>query len=235
MKSIEFIKRLEISRNVVFSFSDLVRILGKNKEYSKIFIHRLIGKGLLRLERNKYALQGMNPFLIASNLIFPSYLSFISAYSYYNVITQLPRVFYVVSLKQKKPVKYGINLIHFIKFDKSKFFGFKRELFENKFIFIAELEKAIIDSLYLPRYCPISETYFVLQNTKLNIEKLISFSKRFGSLALSARLGYLLELIGINVLKELDLPKNYVLLNPSLGKNGKKNKKWKLIINEVIE
>lgn len=235
MRSVEFIKKLEISRNAVFSFSDLVRILGKDKNYSKVFIHRLTKRGLLRLERNKYTLQGMNPFLIASNLIFPSYLSFISAYSYYNVTTQLPKIFYVVSLKQKKPVKYGINLIHFIKFDKSKFFGFKRELLENKFIFIAELEKAIIDSLYLPRYCPISETYYVLQNAKLDIKKLILFTQRIKSLAISARLGYLLELIGIDVSRELNLPKNYILLNPSLSKKGEKNKKWKLIINEVLE
>lgn len=236
MKSAEFFKSLEASKKAVFSFLDLARILGRGDGYAKIFIHRLSKRGLVRLERNKYAIKGINPFVIASNIVFPSYLSFISAYSYHNLTTQIPRALYVVTLKQRRALNYDGNLINFIKFNKYRFFGFKREVLDGKFLFVAEPEKAIVDSLYLPKYAPISETFFALRNAELNVEKLLSFAKRMGSSAAMARLGYLLESIGVKVSGELKpLPKNYVPLNPTLAKEGKKNRRWKLIINEALE
>jgi predicted transcriptional regulator of viral defense system len=192
-------------------------------------------KELLRLEKNKYALKGTNPFLIASNIVFPSYISFITAYSYYNLTTQLPRTFFVVTLKQKKPISFNSNLIRFVKFKKFRFFGFKREILEGKFVFVAEIEKAILDSLYLPKYCPISETFFALRNANLNLEKLFKYAKRMNSLAVIKRLGYLLEIVGIDASEIKTSFKNYTLLNPNLPKKGNLNEKWKLIINEVVE
>lgn len=234
MKLTEFIEKLKASREAVFSFSDMFKILNKPKAYAKILINRLSKRELTRLEKNKYALRGTNPFLVASNLIFPSYISLISAYSYYGLTTQLPRIFYVITLRQRKPLSYEGNFIRFIKFKASRFFGFKREVLENKFFFVAEVEKAVIDSLYLPEYCNISETFFAIKNASLNLEKLIAFAKRMESKALLARLGYLLELANISV-KELEpIPKNYIPLNPTLPKRGKKDRKWKLIINEVL-
>ena len=235
MKSSEFIEILKNSKNSVFTFSQLARILGKKEEYAKVFINRLAEKELFRLERNKYTLKGTNPFLIASNIIFPSYISFISAYSYYNLTTQLPRTFFVVSLKQRKPISFDSNLIQFVKFEKFRFFGFKREIIEGKFVFVAEIEKAILDSLYLPRYCSISETFFALKNAKLDLKKLFRYSKEMKSVAVIKRLGYLLEISGIDSSEIKTSFKNYSLLNPNLPKKGEKNEKWKLIINEVIE
>jgi predicted transcriptional regulator of viral defense system len=235
MKSSEFIEILKNSKNSVFTFSQLATILGKKEEYAKVFINRLAEKGLLRLERSKYTLKGTNPFLIASNIIFPSYISFISAYSYYNLTTQIPRTFFVVSLKQRKPISFDSNLIQFVKFERFRFFGFKREIIEGKFVFVAEIEKAILDSLYLPKYCSISETFFALKNAKLDLKKLFRYSKEMKSVAVIKRLGYLLEISGIDASEIKTSFKNYSLLNPNLPKKGEKNEKWKLIINEVIE
>jgi predicted transcriptional regulator of viral defense system len=138
-------------------------------------------------------------------------------------------------LKERKQLSYDNNTIQFIKFNKSRFFGFKRETLDDKFIFVAEVEKAILDSLYLPKYCPISETFFALKNAKLDIKKLLDYAKRMKSLAVIKRLGYLLEMIGINATKIKTSFKNYTLLNPTLQKVGEKNERWKLIINEVLE
>jgi predicted transcriptional regulator of viral defense system len=122
-----------------------------------------------------------------------------------------------------------------VKFKKFRFFGFKREILEGKFVFVAEIEKAIVDSLYLPKYCPTSETFFALRNANLNLEKLFKYAKRMNSLAVIKRLGYLLEVVGIDASEIKTSFKNYTLLNPSLPKKGAVNEKWKLIINEVLE
>ena len=234
MRAEEIIKELEKSKLSVFTFLDLTKLLSKDENYVKVFVHRLTNKKLLRIEKNKYALKGTNPFLIATNLLFPSYLSFISAYSYYNLTTQLPRIYYVVTLKQKKEVRYGENLIKFVKFKSSRFFGFKKELLEDKFMFVAEIEKAIVDSLYLPRYCNVSETFSVLKNAELDEEKLLKYADRMNSSAVLQRLGFLLEILGIQ-LKLRRKFKNYILLNPTLPKRGERNERWKVIINEAIE
>jgi predicted transcriptional regulator of viral defense system len=235
MKSTEFIEMLKSSKSSVFTFSQLARILGKSEEYAKVFINRLTGKELLRLEKNKYTLKGTNPFSVASNIIFPSYISFITAYSYYNLTTQIPRTFFVVSLKQRMPVNFNSNLVRFVKFERLRFFGYRREILDGKFLFVAEPEKAILDSLYLPKYCPISETFFALKNANLNLEKLFRYAKQMKSAALIKRLGYLMEEAGMDASRLRISFKNYSLLNPSLPAKGNRNEKWKLIINEVVE
>ena len=63
--------------------------------------------------------------------------------------------------------------IKFIKFQKEKIFGYSKQKFRGKYLFIAAKEKAIVDSLYLPEQCPISETFEALQDKDVDIQKLI--------------------------------------------------------------
>ncbi len=237
MKSYKFLSVLRNSRRAVFEFPDLVKILNKSEGYTKVFINRLVKKGLLfRLEKGKYFIES-NPFLVASNVVFPSYISFLSALSYHKLTTQIPNTYFVVSLKQRKEIRCNNTSIKFVKFQKHRFFGFKREILNNKFLFVAEVEKAIIDSLYLPKYCPIQETFFALTHSNLDLDKTLNYALRMRSDALLKRLGYLLELKGVDISTRIKkgLTGNFVKLNPFSPSTGVKNRKWKLIINEVLE
>jgi len=238
MRTDEFLKKLESYRTPVFSFSELVKVLDKHESYAKVFLNRAIKKKLLvKIEKGKYGLPNQNPFSVASNLVFPSYISFISAYSFYNLTTQLPRTFFVVSLKQKREISCNDYKIKFVTMNKKRFFGYKKEFFNGKVLFIAEVEKTILDSLFLPIYCPISETFFALVKAKIDKDKLLEYVKKFDSKIVAKRLGYLLELSGIDIYDELKnfIRENYELLNPIKPKTKEKNKKWKVIINEVFE
>jgi len=238
MKANEFLKNLERSSNPLFSLSDLLKILGKDENYAKVFLNRIVKrKMLIKIGKGRYALPNQNPFSIASTIIFPSYISFISAYSFYGLTTQIPRTIFVLSLKQKKGIAYNDYKIEFVKIAKERFFGYKRDFFENKIVFIAEVEKAVLDSLFLPRYCPIPETFFTLKGMEINMEKLLSYLKKFNSAIVAKRLGYLLDLTGVDIYDEVKplLNKNYDLLNPLKPKTKEKNKKWKIIVNEVLE
>jgi predicted transcriptional regulator of viral defense system len=238
MKTEKFIESLNTSRSSVFSFCDLKKILGKNENYCKIFLNRLKAKGfLIKLEKGKYALPNQNPLIVASNIVFPSYISFSSAYYFYALTTQIPTTIFVVARKQKKEIFYEGSSFKFIKFSRKRFFGYKREILEGKTLFVAEIEKAILDSLFLPQYAPIFQTYSTLKEAKIDKEKLLEYLKKFDSRIVAKRAGYLLELIGIDFYDELKkfLNKNYELLNPLKKKSSLKNEKWKLIINEVLE
>lgn len=236
MKSIEFLQKIQELRNPVFTLHDAAKITGKTRQYLKLYLFRLKKRNLLKeVERGKYTM-AFNPFVVASHLTFPSYISFLSAYSYYQITTQMPRIIYVVSHAPKKRISYEQYTFQFITFSSQHIFGYKREEIGRNIIFIAEKEKAIIDSLYLPRYCAIDETFAALQDKDIDIVKLVHYARRMDSIIVLKRLGYLLEKREIDIFDDVkkELHGRYDLLNPYLKKTKIKNPKWKLIINEVL-
>lgn len=238
MKSQELIKTLFLLKKPVFTINDAAKITGKEKAYLKVYLLRLKKRGLIQsAERGKYFLP-QNHLLAASGLIYPSYISFLSAYSYYQITMQMPRKIQIVSLRQKKELKLGEYLVQFIKLPRKKLFGYKREDYNDGTLFVAEKEKAIVDSLYLPEYCPLDETFYVL-DSGIDIGKLIDYALQMDSIVLLKRLGYLLELKGEEIYPKVKskLNKRYDLLNPQLKatKNTKISGKWRLIINDKFE
>jgi predicted transcriptional regulator of viral defense system len=230
----DFMRILQGLALPVFSTNDIIRILGKDENYTNLYIHRLVSRGVLnRVEKGKYCFVNEDPLKIASNLLYPSYISFLTALSYYNLTTQIPIEIQVVSYKQKKPLSYENQKIAFIKFKKNNIFGFRRD----DGLLIAEPEKAIVDGIYLPKYLPITEIYSALQEGDFNHEKLVNYIVSIESNVAMKRLGFILESLQIPNYAKLTgkINKKYDLLNPELPVTGVKNSKWRLIINEVFE
>jgi len=237
MQAITFLKELESMRNPVILLNDIARIIGKGREYSRVYAYRLKKKNLLmEIEKGKYALSE-EPYEVASGIVFPSYISFISAYYVYGFTTQIPIIIQVVTLKPRKPLIFKNMQIQFITFKNRNMFGYKRERFREMDIFIAEKEKAIVDSLYLPQYCPITESCEALKSKEINIDKLIDYALKMNSIITLKRLGYLLELNGMDIYERVKhkLNKRYDLINPFIKKSKISSSKWKLNINEVFE
>jgi len=237
MNLLEFIKALEKFEKPVFTVNDMARIIGADKDYARVYLHRLTAKNVIEtVERNKYTLADNHPYVTASNLIFPSYISFLTALHYYGATTQIPGSIYIASPISKKSFNFKGYSVEFVKLKKERFFGYIREKFQGKFIFVAEKEKLIVDSLFLPRYCPVDETFKALEDKELNIDTLIEYGLRMDSIVTLKRLGCLLEIKGIDVYDRLryKLNRKYDPLNPFLSKKGDKNSKWRLIMNEVL-
>ncbi len=178
MNRLELLKKLE--KYVVFEALQLEGILDKTRRYSYLIIHRLKKAGLIHeIENGKYSIYE-DPFLIASRITWPSYISSWAALRYWGLTEQLPRTIHVVCPKKRKKnkIKYGNANIEFIKTKQEYFFGYTRVLYQEKEIFIAEIEKAIIDSL-LFRKISFPEAIEIIKNNrkKINIKKLLKFSK----------------------------------------------------------
>lgn len=236
MKTFDILQILENTQKAVFTINDIAKIIKKPEKYSALVLYRLKKKGMLiKIEKNKYCLKDRNPYVIFSNIYYPSYISFLAAFSYYNLTSQIPKKVEIVSQKSRKEIKFDNYSLKFIKFSKKRFFGYKREKVSDGFIFIAEIEKAIIDALFLPRYCPIDETYNALNEAEINIEKLLEYSLKMKSKVVLKRLGYLLEFKKIDIYERLKdkINKKYDFLDNGV-KKGERNKKWRLIINKRI-
>lgn len=216
----------------VFNIEDAIRILNKPRAYVCLYLHRLEKQGLIRrIEKGKYALRDASPFVIASNIAFPSYISLWMAFHLHQLTTQLPLTIQVIMSKQKKSLKFDDYDVKFIKLTPKRIFGYGKQRTGIGYIFIAEKEKAIIDSLYLGEGPDLDDIKNGLH--ECDIKKLEEYALRMNSKVLVQRLGYLMEL------EKLQIPESFkklvynktVLLHPNMPKTGARNKNWRVIVN----
>ena len=234
MNEREFLKKIKNLNLSVLTIPDISRVISKDRKYAALYIKRLENRGVInRIEKGKYTLQDTDPIVVATNLVSPSYISFLSGLAYYHKTTQIPITIQVVTTTSKKNVDYR-NRITFVKFDRKRVFGYKKEKIDNGYAFIGEIEKIIVDSLFMLKYCPISETTNAFDG--IDAEKILNYVLKMDSIVTLKRLGYLLELNGIDVYERIKdrINKRYDLLNPMLPPAGKNNNKWMLKLNEVL-
>ena len=111
-------------------------------------------------------------------------------------------------------------------------FGYKKERYEDFDIFIAEKEKTIIDALLFK--LPIEDICYAVENADLDFEKLVNYAKKTKNISLMKRLGYILENKKNNSYGLKATDNNYVKLDYLKKNKGKKDKKWRLLINTTV-
>src|SRR3989344_6017755 len=115
MKNIELIRKLE--KYPVFGLKTVRDIIEKDENYTKLVMHRLKkNKLILEIEKNKYSLN-RDPIIVASNIIWPCYISIWSALRYHNLTEQLPHFIFVITTRtrKKREINLGSTKILFIK------------------------------------------------------------------------------------------------------------------------
>ena len=166
------------------------------------------------------------------------YIGYYSAMQIHSLITQPALKEQIVVNKQLKPSSLLIKGIpfQFIYHNEKHFFGNKKTWVDsfNK-VQCSDLEKTFIDALFKPQYAGgITEIAKALYKSKEKIDykKLLNYAAQFDSLAVSKRLGYLLELLQIEQPMVQSLQKlktkSYFLLEPSHSKDGKMISRWNL-------
>ena len=236
MRDLHFLKLIRNTKLAVFTPMDISRLIRSTTDYVYTYMNRLVMRELIvRIEQGKYTLPDTPIESVATNLLYPSYISFLSGFYYHKRTTQIPRVITVVSARSKRTIAYQGYNIRFIKFPPEKVFGYERNKNSNIW-YLASVEKCIADSLYLPKNCSMVDTFMALKQG-VDEETLINYGLKMNSIVTLKRMGFLLDKVGIDV---YDVLKPYLNskddpLDPQLPKNGKKDKKWKLIINTEVE
>jgi len=217
-------------------------------EINKVYdlIQRLKTHNLIQeVENGKYLVLGYdkkrvlsNPFFIATNIVIPSYISYWSALNYYGFTEQVPRYIFCATTKQKKPIHLGNYTFQYSTINKQKLYGYTKETIGELPTFIAEPEKAIIDSLDIMNNAGgIKEIAKSIDQAIdiINKKKLIEYAQHFPNKSLISRLGYLLENIGIKATALQQYKStSYILLNPKKKNTKQYNKQWHIIINEEL-
>jgi predicted transcriptional regulator of viral defense system len=143
----------ELQNYPVFGVREISNICGADKNYAKLVLYRLKKTGaIFPLERDKYTVH-TDPLVVASRLVWPSYISSWGAIRHYNLTEQLPNYIEVVTTRPRKSKEKIITFmnanIEFIKIKREYFFGYKKIRYGENDIFIADKEKALADALYL--------------------------------------------------------------------------------------
>jgi len=235
----------EISRHgSAFTFEDALRISGIRRETLWTILSRLekkgwierIGKGKyiiipLGAEKGKYTL---HEFVIGSMLVQPYCISYWSALHHHGLTEQIPNTVFIQTTSRKKDRRQEIFGVEYriIRIKKEKFFGITNAWVDETRIQITDQEKTIIDCLDRPQYCGgVVEVAKALNNERPNLERLRLYAEKIGNGAVLRRLGYLSDIMGI----DLQLPRiearNYLYLDPTMPKKGARNAKWRLIVN----
>lgn len=131
-----------------FTSADLQKITGLGRPSLAVALSRLTKRGVLvRLKRGIYQLSLAEVTVprIASQLYFPSYLSFESALSRYGILSQIPYTQTFATTKRSKKMIIQETEVEFRQLKPELFFGY---IIENG-LYIAEPEKALLDQLYM--------------------------------------------------------------------------------------
>ncbi|MBA7497383.1 hypothetical protein ES704_00111 [subsurface metagenome] len=137
-----------------FAYQDVAKILSISEDSARVLCTRYVKqKYLIRLKRNFYILKerwdSITPnqrFELANILQVPSYISLMTALSFYEYTTQVQQKF-IESISLYRTFTRDIEgvVFNYSKIKNDFYFNFSKK---NN-IFIASPEKALIDSLYL--------------------------------------------------------------------------------------
>lgn len=200
---------------------------------------------LERIEKGKYALiplqagpgasYGTHPFIYARKLTSPYYVGFSSALNYHGITEQVGRTVYIASTHPKKPIDFHATHYCFVRLPKPRFFGFKEDWLGKVKFNISDVEKTVVDCLYLPQYgAGLSETVKAFKS-KPDLRKMCDYALRMESGSLIKRLGFLLDALDMDkqITSELaaKVGGGYCLLDATGPKTGRLNKKWRIIEN----
>jgi len=141
-------------KNLYFAYQDVAKILSIAEDSARVLCTRYVKqKYFIRLKRNFYILKerwdsitSNQRMELANILQVPSYISLMTALSFYEYTTQVQQKFIEsISLYRTFTKDIEGTIFNYSKIKKDLYFGFSKK---NN-IFIAFPEKAFIDSLYL--------------------------------------------------------------------------------------
>lgn len=159
----------------VFSIKDIANLINRPYSQAKVYSNRLVEKKLAKKVYEGRISFTDNEYIEATQIIEPSYLSMTSSFFHYGLIKQVPSKFEIVSTK----ITWFKSGNKYYKLTPNLFFGYKKELAEGSYYFVAEPEKAIIDFVYFKGF---SESLFEDFINKLNKQKIKEYLKKYDNL-----------------------------------------------------
>lgn len=174
MKTSDWLKFFQENRDIKVFHIKHLRLLTQMPAVSlRTSLSRLAKKKIVKRVCRGYYVNPFNPPTleeIATLIYSPSYISLESALSYWGILSQMPQILTMVTIKLPFRINTEFGKIEYRQIKKENFWGFIKK---NNF-FIAEPEKALLDYIYLYKNLDFSE----LDLDVLKKSKLRNYAKR---------------------------------------------------------
>ncbi len=243
MRNIDVLRKLA-EKGRVFTVEEASDASGIKGDSLKKLLYRMEKRGWIeRIEKGKYMIipleaekgrYTLNEFVIASVLVKPYAIAYWSALHHHGLTEQIPSTVFIQTTgrKKKRDVEvFGVRY-RIVRIKEDKFFGIGKMWSDDSEVLITDREKTMVDCLDKPRYCGgIVEVAKALKKGSFNAEKLAEYAVKMDNSGVVRRLGYLCELFGVDVELPRINTKNYLVLDTTMPKKGKKSAKWRLILN----
>lgn len=247
------LNELAAAGKIIFDTEDARTVLNGGGRVNKL-LHRLTRKRwLLRLERGKYlilpleagmeGLYTVHEFVIAAHLVDPYAIAYASALSFHGLTDQVTHTVFVASTGRRQNVtidELGLRY-RFVTLTEGKFFGIETVIIEDQAVRITDPSKTIADGLDHPEYCGgIAEMakglWRYCRSEAANLEELTAYATRLGNRTVFKRLGYLAEVLALDVGEYLtqwqgEISEGMSLLDPRQGERGPYSTRWNLRLN----
>jgi len=167
-----------------FGHEEIARVFKIGPNSAKVSAGRYVRQGLLlRVKKNMYVLKESwvrarieGKFIIANMGQTPSYISLMTALSFYEATTQIQRDFIEsIAVKRSKEIKVNGSIFRYVRMKQDLYFGFRKE--DN--FFIATPEKALLDACYLLSYGRYSMDISALDRNKFDLDRIENLSQKF--------------------------------------------------------
>ena len=246
----------KIGIHPTFSIADARHVLGhKKSDPTRQFLERLQSKGWIRrIIRGRFAViplssgedrtPQLHEFVVAMELVSPAAIAYWSALNHHGMTEQLPRtVFIATNHPVRRPPRETLGVSYkIVSLRPEKFFGIVKDWIDETPFMVTDREKTIIDGLDLPQYVGgVGEIAKALVTVWPEIDeiKLRKYAAKIGNSAVAKRLGFLMEILGLGnvekLRKAIALAPGFSLLDPTLPRHGKYNRRWGLLINTEIK
>lgn len=230
----------------VFTVEEAAAVLGHGGNEFRKLLHDLArNRWIERIERGKYLIlpleagpkaeYGTHPFIIARKLADPYYIGFASALNHYGITEQVSKTTYVVTTKPKRPLFFHSEEFRFVRLGEKRFFGVGEEWMGKLKFNISEVEKTVLDCLFMPEYSGGLAEVAKAFTKELDYAKLYRYAVKMDDLAVLKRLGFIIDAMNIKTdIKSRLLERvkgGYCMLDTCGGRRGPKNEKWKVMEN----
>lgn len=234
MNTYELLNRLR--SYPVFTLDTVCNINRKDTAYTKLYLNRLVKRGLIiRVQRGKYTVHE-DPIIVATHITWPSYISLWHALRYHNLTEQIPENISVLTTSKKSLSRIELRgrSIVFTTIPAKYLFGYSKILISGFDVFMADPEKAIVDSVALKKIS-LTEIFSIIESEadRLSFRLIVDHVIRTGNIAAAKRIGWMLERIGIDESKDLEdvIYRTGIPLDYSINAKGKMDPKWGVMVN----
>ena len=141
------------SGRLVLNYDQLSVATGVPRVQMKVYASRLLKKGLATKVVDGVVAFTDDPFVIATQLVEPSYVSFLPSLYLRGLVTQVPNV--VDCVTSRNSFKIGRLGLRYHRIVPPLFFGYERLERYGSYVFAALPEKAVLDLIYYGALPPL--------------------------------------------------------------------------------